>query len=81
VPVAKPQGLFDHARAGAAAQIPGTEADERNARAFGFDGRDGLGVSAYIGHAGALDRDPDPIKIESDHDIWRMIFSENRFPL
>ena len=38
VAVAEPQRLLDHARAGASAQIPGAETDERDAGAFGFDG-------------------------------------------
>src|SRR5262245_27294902 len=33
VAVAEPQRLLDHARADAAAQVPGAEPDERNARA------------------------------------------------
>ena len=40
VPVAEPQRLLDDARAGAAAQFPGAEADQRNPCAVCFDARD-----------------------------------------
>src|SRR5579871_4276847 len=52
VPVAKPQRLFDHARAGAAAQVPGAEPEQRDAGAVGRRHGEALllPASACVGH-------------------------------
>ena len=39
VAIAEPQSLFDHARAGAPAQLPGAKPEQRNFRAVGLDDR------------------------------------------
>ena len=41
VAIAEPQSLLDHTRAGAPAQFPGAEAEQRNFSAVGLDRRDG----------------------------------------
>jgi hypothetical protein len=54
VAVAEAQGLLDHAGADAALQFPGAEAEQRDPRAVGFNGRY---VCTICDHIGILSRE------------------------